>query len=165
MINEHIIEPSSTDKIRFSDCDPFGHLNNSKYFDYMMNARETQLHEVYGFSLEDFYKQGTGWVITSHQIFYLSPAKFNEQVSIGTTLLAYTDSTLKVECVMSSQASSKIKAVLWTELACVNLATGKKQAHPREVFAFAEKVLNKRVDPSEGIAKRIQFLTQKPIES
>lgn len=30
-------------KIRFPDCDPFNHLNNSKYIDYFINAREDQL--------------------------------------------------------------------------------------------------------------------------
>ena len=26
-------------QIRFQDCDPLQHLNNSKYFDYYFNAR------------------------------------------------------------------------------------------------------------------------------
>ena len=30
-------------KIRFPDCDPFNHLNNSKYIDYIINAREDHL--------------------------------------------------------------------------------------------------------------------------
>ena len=30
-------EVSTTVKIRFSDCDPIGHLNNVKYLEYMLN--------------------------------------------------------------------------------------------------------------------------------
>ena len=38
----------STTKIRFQDCDPFRHLNNARYTDYFMNAREDQLAQFYG---------------------------------------------------------------------------------------------------------------------
>ncbi|MEO6346652.1 MAG: acyl-CoA thioesterase, partial [Aquaticitalea sp.] len=34
-------------KIRFHDCDPFNHLNNSKYIDYILTARGDQLIENY----------------------------------------------------------------------------------------------------------------------
>lgn len=29
-------------KVRFHDCDPFNHLNNSRYIDYMVTARGDQ---------------------------------------------------------------------------------------------------------------------------
>ena len=31
---------------RFSDCDPFGHLNNARYIDYFINAREDHLRRI-----------------------------------------------------------------------------------------------------------------------
>jgi acyl-CoA thioester hydrolase len=31
--------PESEALIRFPDCDPFNHLNNSRYIDYFINAR------------------------------------------------------------------------------------------------------------------------------
>ncbi len=31
--------------IRFQDCDPYAHLNNGRYLDYFMNAREDQCVE------------------------------------------------------------------------------------------------------------------------
>ena len=34
---------SSTAIIRFQDCDPYSHLNNGRYLDYFMNAREDQV--------------------------------------------------------------------------------------------------------------------------
>lgn len=42
------IETKSTAKIRFIDCDPIGHLNNSKYLDYMLNAREDHVEDSTG---------------------------------------------------------------------------------------------------------------------
>lgn len=32
---------------RFQDCDPFSHLNNARYIDYFLNAREDQLALFY----------------------------------------------------------------------------------------------------------------------
>ena len=42
---------SSTAVIRFQDCDPYAHLNNGRYLDYFMNAREDQLLKMYGFNI------------------------------------------------------------------------------------------------------------------
>jgi acyl-CoA thioesterase FadM len=44
-------------KVRFSDCDPIGHLNNVKYLDYMFNAREDHVETFYGFTYEEYTKK------------------------------------------------------------------------------------------------------------
>ena len=51
------IEISSLVKVRFSDCDPIGHLNNVKYIEYMLNAREDHVESFYGFTYEDYIKK------------------------------------------------------------------------------------------------------------
>ena len=44
-------ELESTAVIRFQDCDPFGHLNNARYIDYFLNARQDQIAAAYGLAL------------------------------------------------------------------------------------------------------------------
>ncbi len=44
-------EPVSNVVIRFQDCDPFGHLNNARYIDYFINAREGHLVEYYNLDI------------------------------------------------------------------------------------------------------------------
>lgn len=65
-------ELKNTVKVRFQDCNPFKHLNNSKYLDYFLNMREDQLIEYYDI---DIYKHledtGNGWLIASNQISYI----------------------------------------------------------------------------------------------
>ena len=34
--------PASVAEIRFSDCDPFGHLNNARFLDYFLHKIEKQ---------------------------------------------------------------------------------------------------------------------------
>ena len=55
-------------KIRFQDCDPYGHLNNSKYIDYIMTARGDQLIEFYDFDIYKMAQQAKlGWVAAQTQ--------------------------------------------------------------------------------------------------
>ena len=50
-------ELESSALIRFQDCDPFQHLNNSRYIDYFMNAREDQLNQFYDFRIFEVFQQ------------------------------------------------------------------------------------------------------------
>lgn len=161
MENKLEITPHSYDKIRFYDCDPFGHLNNARYLDYIMNAREIHLAKYYDFHLEKFYAQGWGWVVSSHEILFLRPAQFNETVFIQTSLIGATDSSFMVEGIMYDEHKSSMKALLWTKFTAINLKTGKRQAHQPEMVEFAANVLNKDVDVESGLAKRVQMLNQK----
>ena len=60
--------PQSFYPIRFNDCDPFGHLNNSKYIDYFLNAREDHLKEHYDIDLKVWAQQGQAFVVSAHEI-------------------------------------------------------------------------------------------------
>ncbi|PWT73612.1 MAG: acyl-CoA thioesterase [Bacteroidetes bacterium] len=161
MENKFDLTPHSFDKIRFYDCDPFGHLNNSRFLDYIMNAREIHLAQFYDFHLEQFYSQGWGWVVSSHEILYLRPAQFNETVCIQTSLIDATDSALTVEGIMYDQHKSSMKALLWTKFTSVDLKTGKRQPHTSEMNEFVKNLLNKEVDVDSGITRRVKSLNQK----
>ena len=39
--------------VRFQDCDPFNHLNNAAYLNYLVNAREDQLMAQHGINIYD----------------------------------------------------------------------------------------------------------------
>jgi acyl-CoA thioester hydrolase len=102
-------------RIRFQDCDPFGHLYNARYLDYFINAREDHLAEHCG--LDIYERQRTlnkNWLITKHEIAYISPANLRETVVIKTCLLTFTEDSLLMEGVMSDETERHLKAVLWT---------------------------------------------------
>lgn len=133
----------SSMKIRFHDCDPFNHLNNSKYIDYIMTARGDQLLENYGF---DIYKlgreKGIGWVSGFTQISYLKPAMLMEEVIIQTRLLYYSGKSLLFEAIMWDREKKIPKAVLWTKLVHFSVVTQKSHTHDAELMALFEKVVN-----------------------
>jgi YbgC/YbaW family acyl-CoA thioester hydrolase len=133
--------PESTLKIRFPDCDPFNHLNNSKYIDYMINAREDQLLSYYDF---DLYKlateKGLGWVVVQNQIAYATPAILMETVSIQTRLMMHEEKSLLFEAAMWNEDKTILKAILWSKLVHFNLKTKKSEVHSPDLMALFQQV-------------------------
>jgi YbgC/YbaW family acyl-CoA thioester hydrolase len=130
-------------KIRFHDCDPFGHLNYSRYIDYIITARGDQLIDNYDF---DIYKlaeeKGLGWVTAQTQISYLAPAYLMEEVCIQTQLLAYSQKSLMLEGTMWNKKKTAIKALMWTKLVHYHLPTQKSHLHAIELMQFFESIVN-----------------------
>jgi YbgC/YbaW family acyl-CoA thioester hydrolase len=122
--------------VRFSDCDPFRHLNNARYIDYMLNAREDHLKENYNMDLASFYKKGMGWVVVKHEISYLRPASINERICIRSGLLESSADHLLVEMLMLDENTSHLKAILHTRFTPVSLTTGRKEPHASEFMDF-----------------------------
>src|SRR6476660_2313010 len=88
-------------KIRFHDCDPFRHLNNSRYIDYIITARGDQLIDNYGLDIYKLARETeVGWVSAQTQIAYLAPATVMEEVTIQTQLLSFSDKAVHVEALM-----------------------------------------------------------------
>jgi len=122
--------PESCHIIRFPDCDPFNHLNNSRYIDYFINAREDHLMKVYDFDIYGYTMQtGKSWVVAQNQIAYLSPAILMEKVYIQSTVLEWNDNDLLVEMRMWDEEKSKLKSLLWTRFIHFDLKNKKRIAH------------------------------------
>ncbi|MEL1245843.1 acyl-CoA thioesterase [Flavobacterium sp. DGU11] len=145
-------------KIRFSDCDPFKHLNNSGYIDYMLNAREDHLKEFHDIDMTELYKKGSGWMVSKHEIVYLSPALYSEMVCIESALIKLSDDTLLVEMVMWDVQRQQLKAVLWTKFIHINLQTGKRDRHPEWFLEIARQFENTALQQYTTMADRLSSL-------
>lgn len=147
--------------VRFNDCDPFGHLNNARYIDYMLNAREDHLRDVYKLSLSDFSKQGIGWVTTRNEIQYLRPAFYNERVCIQSALIETSESELLVEIVMYDESRQQLKALLWGTFTHVNIKTGRREVHGQDILKFLAGATTSDVDVAQGFKARLaEILTR-----
>lgn len=150
---------SSSYIIRFSDCDPFGHLNNSRYIDYMLNAREDHLKTNYDLALDNYYRQGLGWVVGGHEIVYMKPARYNEEVVIRTQLRMAGDSELLAELIMLDKEEKQMKAILWSRFVFINLKTGKRENHPAELLQWLSALVPAETDACRSLPERIQMLS------
>lgn len=138
---EKILE--SKTKIRFPDCDPFNHLNNSKYIDYMINAREDQLLAHYDFDIYKLaFEKGLSWVVAQNQIAYLAPATLMETVVIETQLIHHEDKSLVFEACMWNEDKTSLKALMWSKLVHFNLKTKKSETHSAELMTLFGQVDN-----------------------
>jgi len=137
-------KPRTFYTIRFNDCDPFGHLNNSRYIDYFLNAREDHLKEHYGIDLKEWAAKGIGFVVSRHEIQYIRAVSYNDTVCIQSALVGYGDNYLEVEMQMYDKDQQNPKAVLFSKFAQINLRTGKKDNLTAELEEFARQVLTPR---------------------
>lgn len=139
-------EISTQAKIRFIDCDPIGHLNNSKYIDYMLNAREDHVEMGYGYTYEQYTKEtGCTWVTIQNEIAYLKEVRYNMLVNISSKVIEINDRTAKIEILMRNQTNEKIHAVLWCTVIYFNMKTRKSDLQPddlKEQFKLYYEDLN-----------------------
>ncbi len=145
----------STHIIRFMDCDPFNHLNNSKFIDYFLNAREDHLREVYGFDIYNYaLETGLGWVVAKNEIVYLKPAVMSEKVKIQTTILEWNKDDILLEARMWNEAKTHLKSLLWTRFVHFNLKTQRRIEHNdflNNHFNTLENALDRKVNFEERL--------------
>ncbi len=147
--------------VRFGDCDPFRHLNNARYIDYLLNAREDHLKTHYQMDLADFYRKGLGWVVWQHEIIYTRPASFNETICIRSGLLDAGPEHQLVEMLMLDEKQRQLKALLRTRFVPVSLTTGKKEPHTAEFMEFiADKLLPGINGEVPTPAQRVEYWQQ-----
>ena len=125
-----------------TDCDPFRHLKNSKYLDYIMNVRVQQVKEHYNL---DFIKHAendnSSWVVMSNHIKYMRPAIMGEEVVVTTRLIDFTDDVLHLEAVMTDYNQEVIKCILWSKFKYVDFLTGIPKKHIDEHMNLFERIL------------------------
>jgi YbgC/YbaW family acyl-CoA thioester hydrolase len=156
-----VTKPSTFYTIRFNDCDPLAHLNNSKYLDYFLNAREDHLKENYGIDLKEWALRGLGFVVSRHEIQYIRAVTYNEVVCIETALVACGDNHLDVEMLMYDKDRQSLKAILWSRFTHINSRTGKKEELNEEIMEWVRQVLVPGVDTSKGMSARVAALLNK----
>lgn len=131
---------SSTTKVRFQDSDPFNHLNNGKYIDYMMNAREDQIQEHYGLDLFTLAKErGIGWVVATNQISYIHSATTMEELHMDSQLIGFSPKHLDVEIRMWNKDKTQLKAFLWARFVHVNIRNQKVSSHPDDLMELFQE--------------------------
>lgn len=153
--------------VRFGDCDPFRHLNNARYVDYFINAREDHLRDQYQFELASYFKKGIGWVISQHEIRYLRPASMYENIIIRSGLMEASSQHLLVEMLMLNESQTQLKAVMHSQFIPVSLTTGKRETHDDAFMQFVTELIVTDTPAPHLLTQRIQFWQQQiaPIKS
>lgn len=130
----------STAIIRFQDCDPYAHLNNGRYLDYFMNAREDMVWKAYDFNIYDYSREtGLGWVVSQNQIAYIRPALLMEEVIMESQLTEAKPKFIQVEMRMLDK-EGMLKSLLWAQFIHVDIRKAKSTPHSAELQEMFDKV-------------------------
>ena len=133
---------SSYTRVRFQDADPYKHLNNSKYIDYLINAREDQVEENYRLNfMEIAQRRNLGWVVAQQQIAYLKPAYVGETVYIDSQLTQVSNRHLEAEIRMWDIDKQQLKAFLWVRFVAVGVKEQQVKEHPEDLMELFDQIL------------------------
>jgi len=154
--------PETLHRIHFQDCDMLGHLNNARYLDYFLNAREDHTTEHYAMNLGKLaQEQRSAWVITKHHISFLKPARHGARVRICTQLIHFDNSSLVVEMQMRSEDGQRLLALLWSEMAFVQMPAGTRADHPDALMDMLHELDVDEVDyDPDGFDERVKLVRQ-----
>ncbi len=141
-------ELSTVVKVRFSDCDPIGHLNNVKYLEYMLNAREDHVENGYGFTYQEYTRRtGCTWITIQNEIAYLKEVRYNAKVQISSKTIEVGDRLSKVEILMKSEDGSVIHSVLWLTVIYFDMKTRRAAIQPPETISMFKDFLVQLEEP------------------
>lgn len=155
------MEPQTFYRIRFNHCDPFGHLNNSAFLDYMLNAREDHLRDFHDLDMKILYAKGLSWMVSKHEIVYFIPASYSENVCIRSSLIKSSVDSLLVEMTMWDEEAKNLKAILWTRFIHIDTKTGKRNSHPKWFQDIADAIQNNDLRSFDSINGRIASIRER----
>lgn len=126
--------------VRFSDCDPLGHLYNVRYLDYLFDGRDQHVAENYPLLRDEMRSRQRNWVIVSTDIRYLAPVRHGDRVRIESSLVKVERHGVKLEIAMLDAASGHLKSLLWSQLRFVDLERNIIVNHSVHIQAFFDGV-------------------------
>jgi acyl-CoA thioester hydrolase len=134
---EPIREPETLERVRFEDCDPFGHLNNAKYLSYFTNARERHVAEFYGFELHGLSRtEGLNWFVRRAQVEFMRPVDYGSEVLIRTRLIRFSQIAILIEALMMDKGAENLHSICWMDLIFVDLKSGRPARHGADLMAL-----------------------------
>src|SRR5438034_7510035 len=113
-------------RVRYAETDRMGLLHHANYLVYFEQGR-TELLRAQGLAYRDLEDQGYLLVLTKAQVRYRSPARYDDLLTLRTTLVRTTH--VKIEHRYELLRGSELLAEGETTLACID-RNGKVQALP-----------------------------------
>lgn len=118
------------------DLDDLQHANNISYLKWMQSAAIAHSAEQ-GWPGEAYRQLGCGWVVRSHQIEYLVPAKLDDEIIVRTWVAEMKKVTSLRRFRILRASDGALLATAATDWAFIDFQTGlPKRVHPAVSSAF-----------------------------
>lgn len=108
--------------VRFSDCDPLGHVNNAKYLTYLEQARIALWRQQAGLELRDAAasggRRGAGFILARTEIDFRSPAHDGDELEVRVSLEGFGRTSLTylyeiIDVPTGRQVSTARSVLVW----------------------------------------------------
>ncbi|MDQ4064100.1 MAG: acyl-CoA thioesterase, partial [Actinomycetota bacterium] len=119
-------------RVRYSETDAQGIVNNANYLSYFEVGRVDWLRAI-GLSYKELERQGYGFVVAEVRAFYKKPAFFDDELTLFTELIESKRASFSFGYRLLR--NGEVVATGSTRHACVELATGKPLRVPKELGA------------------------------
>ncbi len=96
-------------RVRWSDLDSYGHVNNVKFYDYIQEARIALIHDTVGWESDDV------WMVARQDVEYRLPLDFRpEPYEVGTFVSAVGSRSFTLEAEIRDPGSGTVFATART---------------------------------------------------
>lgn len=119
-------------RVRYYECDRFGHLNNANYLRFMQETA-FDASAAAGYSRQDYLRTGHLWVIRASQVEYLKPVEYDQRVNVTTWIADFRRATSRRMYELHLAESGELAARGFTDWVFVNSQDGRPVAIPDEV--------------------------------
>ena len=131
-------------RVRYYECDAYGHVNNVNYLRYMQEAAfDASAAAGYGFAR--YQAMGRNWLTRRTDIEYLRPVHYGDSVEVKTWVLDFHRVRSRRVYELRSVNSGELAARGMTDWVYVDAATGRPVSVPPEMVA--DFMANGATDP------------------
>jgi acyl-CoA thioester hydrolase/thioesterase-3 len=120
--------------VRPDDIDLNNHVHSTKYLDYFLAARFTQMRDCYTMPIEDFVARGLNWVANVFQIEYKRSLKLNDIAIVETGIGELNGAHVKVVFRILNKQTMKIAAEGYGIFTMINLESGRSVKIPDDII-------------------------------
>lgn len=124
---------TSTFKIRFYECDLYGHVNNTNYLRYMQEAA-FDASAAAGYDAQRYEHMGRTWHVHASDIEYVKPLKYGEAVEVKTWIQDFRRVTSRRAYEMRCVETGDLVVKATTDWAFLDRTTQKPTLIPRELL-------------------------------
>lgn len=137
-------------RIRHSECDPYGHVNNVHYLRYMQETAFDAATAV-GYGLDGYTASGRVWLVRETEIEYLKPLRYGDSVIVKTWVEDFRRTRSRRVYELSRESDKEPVARATTDWVYVETATLRPTRIPAEMItAFG-------LTPDQEAAPRPKF--------
>ncbi len=129
-----LLTHTRTFRVRYYECDTYGHVNHTNYLRYMQETA-FDASAAAGYDLDRYAAMGRHWLVRETDIEYLSPLHYGDSVQVKTWVADFRRVRSRRDYELRLLGSEELVARAHTDWAFLDSATGRPAPIPPEMIA------------------------------